>query len=842
MSDISGNGNSPGEPHIPEIAEGEVPPRLGIEPIEIQEEMERSFLDYAMSVIVARALPDARDGLKPVHRRILYGMWAMGARSDRTRLKCAKICGEVMGNYHPHGDSAIYDALVRMAQPFSLRHPLIDFHGNYGSMDDGPAASRYTESRLATLANVLLEGIDENTVDFVPNYSNTDEEPSVLPARFPNLLVNGSQGIAVGMATNIPPHNLGEIIDATVHLIDNPEATPTDLMRFVKGPDFPTGGFILGKQGIIDAYTTGRGSIKMRGRATIEDSKRGFEIVITELPYQVGPKAVLAKVAELANEKVLDGIADAIDQSAGGKVKLVIPLKRDANPQVVLNNLYKLTPLQTSFGVNVVALVGASGGTPGVPRTLNLVQALRAYIDHQVEVLTRRSQHRLDKARRDEHLREGRLKAVNVIDAVIALIRASDDRRSAKASLMAEPYEFSEVQADDILEMRLGQLTRLARVELEQQLEELRTQIAELERILADRAALLDVIKDELAGVRAKYAEGRRTELTHDEGEIVDLDLIDDEPLVITMTRAGWVKSLESGAFRNQARGGKGVTGAKLKEEDLVTEVLHTSAHAYLLCFSNLGKVYRLRAHEIPIRERAAKGTPIVNLLPLAPEERIATIIDTRDFDGGGHLFFATRKGQVKKTLLSEYDKSRRDGFIAIKLMDGDELVRVIKTSGAEDILMVSRKGMAIRFDEGDVRAMGRDSQGVRGMNLRDGDEVVSCDVCSDDRALLLITDAGYGKRTQLSHFRCQTRGGVGLIAIKLTAKKGKVVAAFMVHLDDEVVAMSSGGVVIRTSVRDISSQGREATGVRVMNMDAGDQVAAVAPIEAVPDPEASGT
>jgi len=835
MSDVTGNGH---EPPPPEVGPGEVPPRLGVEPIEIQEEMERSFLDYAMSVIVARALPDARDGLKPVHRRILYGMWAMGARSDRTRLKCAKICGEVMGNYHPHGDGAIYDALVRMAQPFSLRHPLIDFHGNYGSMDDGAAASRYTESRLATLANVLLEGIDEDTVDFIPNYSNTDEEPSVLPARFPNLLVNGSQGIAVGMATNIPPHNLGEVIDATVHLIDHPEATATDLMHFVKGPDFPTGGFLLGRQGIIDAYTTGRGSIKMRGRATIEDTKRGFEIVVTELPYQVGPKAVLAKVAELANDKTLDGIADAIDQSAGGKVKLVIPLKRDANPQVVLNNLYKLTPLQTSFGVNMVALVGASGGTPGVPRTLNLVQALQAYIEHQVEVLTRRSQHRLDKARRDEHLREGRLKAVNVIDEIIALIRASDDRRTAKASLMAEPFEFSEIQADDILEMRLGQLTRLARVELEQQLEELRAQIAELERILADPAALRDVIKDELAAVRAKYADARRTELTHDDGEIVDLDLIDDEPLVITMTRAGWVKSLESGAFRNQARGGKGVTGAKLKEEDLVTEVLHTSAHAFLLCFSNRGKVYRLRAHEIPIRERAAKGTPIVNLLPLAPEERIQTIIDTRDFEGGGHLFFATRNGQVKKTLLSEYDKSRRDGFIAIKLLDGDELVRVIKTTGVEDILMVSRKGMAIRFGEADVRTMGRDSQGVRGMGLRAGDELVSCDVCRDDRALLLLTDAGYGKRTQLSHFRSQTRGGVGLIAIRLTAKKGKVVAAFMVHLDDEVVLMSSGGVVIRTSVREISSQGRDATGVRVMNIDAADQLAAVAPIEAVPDPE----
>jgi DNA gyrase subunit A len=817
------------------FAAGGYPP--GIEPIEIQEEMERSFLDYAMSVIVRRALPDARDGLKPVHRRILYGMFDMGARSDRPRLKCAEVTGKVMGEYHPHGDGAIYDALVRMAQPFSVRHPLVDFHGNYGSMDDGPAASRYTECRLHPLANVLLDGIDEDTVDFVPTYTNKKDEPSVLPARFPNLLVNGSQGIAVGMATNIPPHNLGEVIDATIHLIDNVEATSDDLMAFVKGPDFPTGGQILGRQGIIDAYRTGRGSVKMRAKAEIvEQSSRrggGFEIIVTELPYQVGPRAVLARIAELVNDKTIDGISHLNDESAKGLVRLVIGLKRDANPQVVLNNLYKLTPLQTSFGVNVVALVGASGEQPGVPRTLTLVQCLQAYIDHQVEVITRRTNHRLAKAKRDEHLREGRLKAINVIDDVIALIRASDDRPAARTGLMAPPFEFSEEQAEDILEMTLGRLTRLARIDLEAELVKLRELITELERILGDAGVLRGVIKDELLEVRNRFATARRSELTHDVGEIADLDLIDDEPLVITMTKAGWVKALEAGAFRTQGRGGRGVTGAKLKEEDLVVEVLHTSAHAYLLCFSNLGKVYRLRAHEIPIRDRSAKGTSIVNLLPLAPGERIQTIIDTRDFDGGGQLFFATRRGQVKKTLLSEYDKSRRDGFIAINLVGGDELVRVIKTAGDDDILMVSRKGMAIRFTESEVRSMGRDSQGVRGMKLRAEDEVVSCDVCLEDRALLLVTDAGYGKRTQLHHFNVQGRGGIGVIAIKLTAKKGKVVAAYMVGLDDEVVLMSANGVVIRTPVRDISSQGREATGVRLMNMEAGDVVAAVAPVMA---------
>lgn len=809
----------------------EIPDGPGIYPIEIDDEMKRSFLDYAMSVIVSRALPDARDGLKPVHRRILFGMEGLNARPDRPRLKCARITGDVVGKYHPHGDGAVYEALVRLAQPFSVRHPLIDFQGNYGSLDDGAAAARYTEARLSNLAMELLNGIDEDTVVFKDNYDGKNREPVVLPARFPNLLVNGSQGIAVGMATNIPPHNLGEVIDATIHLIDNPESTPEDLMTHVKGPDFPTGGQILGRQGILDAYRTGRGSIKMRAKAEIVERKGRYAIEVTELPYQVGPNQVLHRITELVIAKDIDGIADLNDESAGGKTRIVIPLKRDANPQVVLNNLYKLTQLQTSFGVNVVALVGGEGEDPGVPRTLNLVAALRAYVDHQVDVITRRSKFRLKKAEDRAHILDGYLKAINIIDDVIALIRGSENRAAARTGLMAT-WDFTEVQAEAILELTLGRLTRLARVEIDTELEGLRERIKELKLILDDPERLRQVIKDELTEIKRKYANDRRTEITHDAGEIVDLDLIDDEPLVITMTKAGYIKTVAADQFRSQARGGRGIAGAKLKEEDLVTDVLHSSAHHYVLCFSNLGKVYRLRAHEIPMRERNAKGTPIVNLLPLAPDERIATIIDTRDFNHGRHLFFATKRGHVKKTLLSEYDKSRRDGFIAIKLIEGDELVRVMFTSGDDDVLMVSKRGMTIRFSETDVRSMGRSSQGVRGMNLREGDQVVSCDVARDDVSILIVTDGGYGKRTQLTNFNRQNRGGYGVIGIRFTARKGGgVVAAFMVSLEDEIVLVSSGGVVIRTHVKEVSSQGRDATGVRIMNLDDGQTVASVAPI-----------
>ena len=798
-----------------------------IEPIEIQEEMERSFLDYAMSVIMSRALPDVRDGLKPVHRRIIWDMEQQGFRPDRPFVKCARVTGDTMAKFHPHGNSAIYDALVRMAQPFSLRHPLIDFHGNYGSPDFGPAAERYTECRLHPLAMQMVADIDENTVDLQPTYDGSAEEPVVLPARFPNLLVNGSQGIAVGMATNIPPHNLGEVIDATVHLIDHPDATPDDLMRFVQGPDFPTGGFIMGRAGIMEAYRTGRGSVKMRAKATIEETARrggGMEIVVTELPYQASCKAIAGRIQELVDAGELEGIADVNDNSAGGKTNLIISLRRDANANVVLNNLFKQTQLQSSFAVNMVALVD------GVPRTLNIVQALQGYIAHQVEVITRRSQYRLEKARRDEEIQEGLLRALNVIDEVIALIRSSEDRAAARSGLM-ERFGFTELQSEHILEMRLGQLTRLSRIDIEQRLEKLREQIADLEAILNDDDRLRTVIKDDLLAIKEQFATPRVAAVMLDEGEMSDLDLVDDKELVVVMTEAGYVKTVEADSFKTQGRGGRGVAGAKLKSDDLVSHIIFTTAHAFLLFFSNRGKVYRLRAMDIPERDRTAKGIPIVNLLPLASNESIRAIIDTRTFAGERYLFFATREGQVKRTEFTEYDSGRRDGLIALNLRDGDELVRVIETTAGDDIFMVSQTGQTIRFSEDEVRPMGRAAAGVRGMKLKAGDRVVSVDVARDDVAILIVTEAGYGKRTQLDRFNRQGRGGQGVMGIRLTGRKGHVVAAFMVGLDDEIVAVSSGGVAIRMPVREISSQGRDATGVRIMNLDAGQVVASVAPI-----------
>ncbi|MEA2464031.1 MAG: gyrase subunit, partial [Acidobacteriota bacterium] len=589
-----------------------------IQPVALQDEMESSFLDYAMSVIMSRALPDVRDGLKPVHRRIIWDMEEQGFRPDRPFVKSARVSGDTMAKYHPHGDGAIYDALVRMAQPFSLRHPLIDFHGNYGSPDFGPAASRYTECRLHPLAMQLLADIDENTVDMVPTYDGSREQPVVLPARFPNLLVNGSQGIAVGMATNIPPHNLAEVIDATIHLIDNPTSTPDDLMAFVKGPDFPTGGSILGRAGIMDAYRTGRGSIKMRATATIEETKRGgWQVVVTQLPYQTSCSAIAGRIQELVDSGELEGISDVNDGSSGGKTNLIISLKRDANPNVVLNNLYKLTQLQTSFGVNMVALVD------GVPRTLNLADALNGYIRHQVDVITRRSEFRLERAKRRAHLVEGRLKALDVIDAVIALIRGSDDPAAAKAGLMAEPFEFSEMQAIDILEMQLRQLTRLSRIDLEKELADLRERMIELQRILDDPEVLRTVIKTEMTAIKEEFGQPRVCAVVLDTGEMSIEDLVEDKELVIVMTEAQYVKSVAAGSFKTQGRGGRGVSGAKLKADDLVRHVIFTTAHAFLLFFSNRGKVYRIRAMDIPERERTAKGMPIVNLLPLQAGETI---------------------------------------------------------------------------------------------------------------------------------------------------------------------------------------------------------------------------
>ena len=820
-----GAGDGDGSSRLP-LSSGD-----SVQPVQLKAEMERSFLDYAINTIVARALPDVRDGLKPVHRRIIWDMDQHGFRPDRPYVKCARVTGDTMARYHPHGDGAIYDALVRMAQPFSLRHPLIDFHGNYGSPDFGPAASRYTEARLHPLAMQLLADIEENTVDLMPNYDGTTEEPTVLPARFPNLLVNGSQGIAVGMATSIPPHNLGEIIDATLHLVENPDATVKDLMKFVKGPDFPTGGLILGRDGLTEAYKTGRGSIKMRAKVAIEEGQRGqMRIVVTELPYQASCSAIAGRIQELVDNDGLDGIADVNDNSAGGKTNLIITLKRDANANVVMNNLFKNTQLQSQFPVNMVALVD------GVPRTLNLRDAITGYISHQIEVITRRSQFRLDKANERNHILEGRLKALNVIDEIIKVIRASEDAAAAKEALMSKKFGFTERQAIDILDMQLRQLTKLSRIDLESEQKEIQEKIKELSAILRDDKKLRAVISGELTKVKTTFATPRVCQIAADVSEMGVEDLVEDKELVIVMTQEQYIKAVSADSFRTQGRGCRGVSGARMKSDDIVRNIIFTTAHAYLLFFSNRGRVYRLRALEVPERERTAKGIPIVNLLPLQQGETIQAIIDTRDFPGERNLFFVTKQGQVKKTKFDEYDSSRRDGLIALKLRPKDELVRVIETNGTDDVFMVTRSGQTIRFSEKSVRPMGRSAAGVRGMKMRAGDEVVAVDVASDESSILMITESGYGKRTQISNFARKGRGGMGMIGIKLTGKKGRVVAAFMVGLEDQIVVVATGGTTIRMPVREISSQGRAATGVRVMTLEAGQVVASVAPIFAGDD------
>lgn len=796
-----------------------------IEPIEIQTEMEQSFLEYAMSVIVSRALPDARDGLKPVHRRILWSMFDAGHRPDRSHVKCATVVGDVIGKYHPHGDQAIYDSLVRMGQSFSLRNPLIDPHGNFGSPDDPPAAYRYTECRLTPLAMRLLSDIDEDTVDFRDNFDAKHQEPVVLPSRFPNLLVNGSQGIAVGMATNIPPHNLGEVCDAVVHLLDNGDATSDDLMEFVKGPDFPTGAQILGRVGIRDAYRTGRGSVRMRAVAEIIEGKTNDTIVVTEVPYQVSVEQIARKTAELVERGDLTGIREIRNESAKGKLKLVFELKRDATGLVVLNNLYKYTPMQTTFSVNMVALVDE------VPRTLDLRGCLVAYVEHQRDVVTRRTEYRLDDRRRKAHLNEGLLKALNMIDEIIAAIRASDDRAAAREALMSAPFEFSEPQSDRILDMTLGRLTRLARIDIETALEELMAEITELEAILADPVKRDTVIKDELAEIRDEFGSDRKTSLELDMGELDIEDLIDDDNLVVTLSSSGYIKSVSTEEFRAQARGGRGVTGAKLKDDDddLVHHLLHTTAHAYLLFFTTKGKVYRIKAHSIPVTSRTSRGMALVNLLQLEAEEQVQAIIDTRDYETNQYLFFATRQGRVKKTLMSAYDSSLKAGLRAISLNDGDELVSVVATNGVNDIFMVSRFGQALRFAQDDVRAMGRTAAGVRGMKFRDGDELVSMDLFQPETELLVVTSEGYGKRTDPDLFTRKGRAGLGVRCVKVNEKKGQVVGAMFVTPLDEIFLISTDGVVIRTRVADISQQGRDATGVSVMNLADKSSVAAVA-------------
>ncbi len=805
----------------------------GIEPIEIQQEMEASFLEYAMSVIVSRALPDVRDGLKPVHRRILWSMYDSGTRPDRGHVKCATVVGDVIGKYHPHGDTAIYDSMVRMGQSFSLRHTLIDPHGNFGSPSDPPAAYRYTECRLEDLAMRLLDGIDNETVDFVSNFDGRFDEPTVLPSRFPNLLVNGSQGIAVGMATNIPPHNMGEVIDATLHLLENPEADVEALMEFVKGPDFPTKGLILGRAGIRDAYTTGRGSVKMRARAEIEETKTGGEqIVVTEIPYQTSTDGIITKAAEAVNAGTIEGIRAITDESAKGKTRIVFSLKRDQPALIILNKLYKHTPLQTSFGVNMVALVD------GVPRTLTLRDALVHYIAHQVEVVTRRTEYLLGKAKDRLHIVEGLLKALDMIDAIIALIRGSENRGAASEGLQSAPFEFSERQAVTILDMQLGRLTRLGKADLLEEQADLLEKVTGYEAILADPVILRGVIRDEMTEIRDKYANDRISELTFDPGDFDIEDLIDDEDIIFTMSHTGYVKTVSVDEFKTQGRGGRGVSGGNLKDEDTVFTMVQTSAHAYLMFFSSRGKVYRLKAHQVPMTSRTARGTALVNLLPLEQDERIMAVVDTRDYETNRYLFFATRKGRVKKTLFNAYDSSLKAGLIAIKLNDDDELVEVRPVNDGEDVFLVSRNGQTMRFDEADVRPMGRTAAGVRGMKFRDGDELVSLSIEREDAKLLTITSNGFGKRSDLDQFPKKGRGGLGVRGMKITEGKGVVVASFMVGDDDQVFLTGTKGTIIRMSVGDISVQGRSASGVSVMNVQDGSEVAAVAPAFATDEDE----
>src|SRR3954469_18802707 len=799
-----------------------------IEPRALEDEMRSAYLDYAMSVIVGHALPDVRDGLKPVHRRVLYGMSDMGLGPARPYAKCARIVGEVMGNYHPHGDSAIYDTLVRLAQDFSMRYPLVDGQGNFGSIDDDPAAAmRYTEARLTRLAQEMLRDLDMDTVDFVPNYDGNKQEPLVLPARFPNLLVNGPSGIAVGMATNIPPHNLREVTDAVVAFIEDPMIGVDGLMQHIKGPDFPTGGTILGKQGIRDAYETGRGRVRVQARAHIEPLSQGKEsLVVTELPFAVkkgGDGGLIQKIADLVHEKKIPEISDIRDESDRNGMRLVIELKRDVLPKVVLNKLYKHTPMQTTFGVNTVALVD------GVPRTLSLREVIDAYVRHQREVVVRRTKYELGVLEARVHILEGLLIALDHLDAIIELIRGSRDRESARGELVAR-FGLTMLQASAILDLRLAQLTALESDSIKQEHADKTERIRELREILGDEARVMGIIKEELLEIAERFADERRTEITASDDEIDIEDLIADQQMVITITKSGYIKSLPLATYRKQRRGGVGVTGMDMKDGDFIEPLFVCSSHDFLLFFSNRGKVYRSKVYELPEASRTAKGRALVNVLPLREGERIQSVLSTRDFSEGGYLVFATRTGQIKKTEFPAYNTPiKADGIIAIKIRDDDELIEVRKTSGDDDIIMVSRSGLAVRFAEGDARAMGRDTSGVRGMDVGARGEVIALDVARDDQDLLVVTENGFGKRTRIDQYRKTSRGAKGVKTIGLTETKGGLAGALVVRPHQELVFISQEGMVQRTGVRGISQQGRAATGVRVMNVRDEDRVSAVA-------------
>ncbi|MFI7615618.1 DNA gyrase subunit A [Nonomuraea terrae] len=822
------------------------PPADRIEPVDIQSEMQRSYMDYAMSVIVSRALPDVRDGLKPVHRRVLYAMYDGGYRPDRGYFKCARVVGDVMGTYHPHGDTSIYDALVRLAQSWSLRYPLVDGQGNFGSPGNDPAAAmRYTECKLAPIAMEMLRDIDKETVDFRPNYDGKSQEPDVLPARFPQLLVNGSGGIAVGMATNIPPHNLREVGAAVKWALENPEATDEELLeasiKLVKGPDFPTKALIVGRRGIEDAYRTGRGSITMRAVVEVEEDKGRQALVVTELPYQVNPDNLALKIAELVREGKLSGIADVRDESSSrvGQ-RLVIVLKRDAVAKVVLNNLYKHTQLQDTFGANMLALVD------GVPRTLRLDQFIRHYVAHQIEVIVRRTRYLLRKAEERAHILQGLLKALSRLDEVIALIRASESASHAQQGLMTL-LEIDEVQAQAILDMQLRKLAALERQAIQDEYDSLMTQIAEYNSILASESRQREIVNDELAEIVARYGDERKTEVIAYDGDMSIEDLIAEEEIVVTITRGGYAKRTKTDLYRAQKRGGKGVRGAQLRQDDIVDHFFVTTTHHWLLFFTNKGRVYRVKAYELPDAGRDARGMHLANLLAMQPDETVMEVLDLRDYTVAPYLVLATRSGLVKKTRLAEYDSPRSGGLIAINLREDDEVIGARLVSESDDLLLVSKGAQAIRFTASDdaLRPMGRATSGVIGMRFLDGDELLAMNRIADGQDVLIATKAGYAKRTPVEQYPVQGRGGRGVLTAKIVSSRGKLVGAVMVNPEDEVFAITSAGGVIRTSAGEIKQSGRQTMGVRLMNLAEGDSVVALArnaeSIEAPVDNEEDG-
>ena len=801
-------------------------------PVDINKEMKRCYIDYAMSVIVGRALPDVRDGLKPVHRRILYSLQELGLYPDKGYRKCARIVGDVLGKYHPHGDSSVYDALVRMAQDFSMRYMLVDGHGNFGSVDgDSPAAMRYTEAKMNKISVEMLRDINKNTVDFVPNFDGEEKEPAVLPSRFPNLLVNGSSGIAVGMATNIPPHNLGEVIDGTVMLIDNPETTVLELMSVIKGPDFPTGATIMGKAGIRAAYETGKGKVIVRANAEIEEENSRHRIVVTELPYQVNKAKLIESIADLVKDKRIVGISDLRDESDRDGMRIVIELKRDANPNVILNLLYKHTKMQDTFGVIMLALVD------NAPRILNLKEVLNNYIDFQKEVIIRRTNFELDKARARAHILEGLRIALDNIDEVISIIRHSATSELAKNTLM-DRFQLSEKQAVAILEMRLRRLTGLERDKIEAEYAELMKQIEYLESILASEEKLLSVIKEELIEIKNKYGDERRTQIEKVVNEIDIEDLIQEEDVVITLTNNGYIKRIVADTYSAQRRGGKGIQAMTTKEDDFVEQVMVTSTHSDVLFFTNRGRVYKLRAYEIPEAGRTAKGTNIINLIPIEPNERIETTLTVKDNNREGFLFMGTKQGIVKKTPLEEFKNLRKSGLIAISLREGDELLKVKVTKGDANLIMITQNGYAVKFNESDVRPMGRSASGVKAINLKDNDKAVCLDIAVEDEELLVISENGYGKRTPIDQYKVQNRGGVGLITYRISDKTGKLVGATMCKDGDELMLINSSGVAIRINVSDISITNRAAMGVRLMRTTEEEIVVAISKITGSIDDE----